>query len=264
MLLSKFSLTNKIAIVTGGGSGIGRATALTFAEAGADVTVVDINLEAAQHVADEVKSLGRRAQAIRTDVTSRDEVSKMVGKTLDSFGRIDVLDNNAGTTELAYVLHDNADEWWRIVERCLEINLKSFFICSRSVGEVMVKQKAGSIVNISSFMGFNSFARAAHYAAAKAGVISLTKSLAVEWGQYNIRVNSIAPGVIATPLALKVARDDSKRRQEQFRSIPLGRLGKPEEVATVALFLVSEASSYITGQTIPLTGGQTTTEWTWD
>ncbi len=202
MDLSMFELTGKVAIITGGARGIGKAIALGFAKAGADVAIADLLFDEAKATANEIERLGKKAVAISVDVRDINQVTNLVGKTLEFFGRIDILLNNAGGNVFAPVLKMGVDVWEEIIKE----NLSSVFICSKVVGEVMVKQRAGNIINMSSVAAFGPYLNCAHYAAAKAGIVSLTKTLAVEWAQYNIRVNAIAPGIIMTPLVSELAR----------------------------------------------------------
>ncbi len=255
MDLSMFALTDRVAIVTGGGTGLGKAIALGFARAGAHVVVASRTIATIEETAAEVRSEGRKALAIPADVREVEQVTNMLHKTMDLFGRVDILVNNAGGTSFTPVLNMSAAVW----EADVKENLTSVFICSRIVGEVMVKQKQGNIINMSSLGALGPWPNAAHYGAAKAAIISLTKTLAVEWAPYNIRVNAIAPGVIMTPLVRRLAPEDSPRRQGQLTRIPLKRFGRPEDIAGVAIFLASDASAYITGETIAVTGGITTT-----
>ncbi len=253
--LSMFALTDKVAIVTGGGRGIGRAIAIGFARAGADVVVAARTATEIQDTAAKVRAEGRKALAVPTDVQDVDQVAHLLNKTLDSFSRVDILVNNAGSTYPIRALDLSADAW----QGQLKENLSSVFICSRIVGEAMVKQRSGNIINMSSVAGLGPYPSLAHYAAAKAGIISLTKTLAVEWAQYNIRVNVLAPGFLMSPLTSKTALESSPLRQSQLKRIPLGRFGKPEDVVGVTIFLASDASAYITGETIVANGGLTTT-----
>lgn len=255
MVLAMFSLAGKVAIVTGGGRGIGRAIALGLAQAGADVVVAARTAVEIEDTAAKIRGEGRKAVAIPTDVRNVEQVANMRDKTLDLFGRVDILVNNAGSTFYAPALKMSANAWEAIIRE----NLNSVFFCSRLVGEVMVRQKSGNIINISSVVGLGPFPGGAHYAAAKAGIISLTKTLAVEWAPYNVRVNAIAPGFIVTEGSDIVAQERPGRREAQLRRIPLGRLGKPEDIVGVTIFLASNASAYVTGETIVVDGALTTT-----
>jgi len=255
MDLSIFALTDKVAVITGGGRGLGKAMALSFARAGAHVVVTSRTSDEIEETAADARGMGRKALAVPTDVREAEQVAILRDRTMEMFGRVDILVNNAGGTSFASVRDMSFAAW----EADLKENLSSVFICSKIIGEGMVEQRAGNIINMSSMAALGPWPNAAHYAAAKAGIISLTKTLAVEWAQYNIRVNAIAPGVIMTPLVSQLASADSPRRQEQLKRIPLGRYGIPEDVAGLAVFLASEASAYITGETIAVGGGITTT-----
>jgi len=255
MDLSMFALTDKVAIVTGGGRGIGRAIALGLAQAGADVVVAARTVAEIEDTAANVRGEGRKALAIPADVRNVDQVASLLDETLGLFNRVDILVNNAGGTFSAPALEVSANAWEAIVRE----NLSSVFICSKIIGEAMVKQKAGNIINMSSVAGLGPYPRNAHYAASKAGIISLTKTLAVEWAPYNIRVNAIAPGIIPTSGSDSVVQERPGYRDAQLKRIPLGRFGKPEDIIGVAVFLASDASAYITGETILVNGGLTST-----
>lgn len=255
MDLSMFNLTDKVAIVTGAGRGIGRAIALGFAQAGASVAVAARTAAEIEDTAAKIEAEGGKALAIPTDVRNLDQVTNMLNKTLDSFGRVDILVNNAGGYFYANVLNMSPRAWEAVINECLN----SVFICSRVIGEQMVKQKSGNIINMSSVAGMGPFPGAAHYGAAKAGIISLTKSLAVELAPHNIRVNAIAPGWVHTTGAESFYQQNPKLREDQVAKTPLGRLGKPEDIAGLAIYLASDASAYVTGATIVINGGLTTT-----
>ena len=249
-----FSLTGKVAIVTGAGKGVGQAIALGFAQAGADVVVAARTVADIEDTAAKIKVEGRKALAIPTDVRNVDQVTNMLHKTLDLFSRVDILVNNAGGMVATPAIHMSADAW----EETIKENLTSIFICSRIVGELMAAQKGGNIINIGSTYGLGPSTSNAAYGAAKAGTISLTKSLAVDWARYNIRVNAIAPGCIETP-ATHGLYQDPKARQARLKMIPLGRIGKPADIVGVAIYLASDASAYVTGETIVVNGGLTST-----
>ena len=264
MDLSPFSLEGKVAIVTGASRGIGKSIALGFAQAGADVVALARTVSEIENTAAQIRELGRRSLAIPADVREIEQVAGVLQKTAESFGRVDILVNNAGHGEFPA---DRAgkpsvpqsmkilDLDLSMIDKQIEMYLRSVFICSKIVGEAMAKQRTGNIINISSVAGLGPSPGAATYGAAKAGVIALTKSLAVEWAPYNIRVNAIAPGLILTPILIDHLERHPTRREAQLRNIALGRGGKPEEIATVAIFLSSDAASYITGQTIEASGG---------
>lgn len=241
-------LEKKIALVTGAAQGIGKAIALSLARAGADVVISDVNLEGAETVAGEVEALGRRALALRADVSQNKEVSEMIDKILDKFGRIDILINNAGITADSLLLRMKEEAW----DKVIAINLKGTFLCLKAVAKIMMKQRCGKIVNVASIIGLMGNAGQANYAASKAGVIGLTKSAAKELAPRGINVNAIAPGFIETAMTKKLSEEV---REAMQKHIPLGKFATPQDVAGVVLFLVSESSSYITGQVINIDGG---------
>ena len=245
-------LSGKVALITGAGSGIGRAIALTFAAEGADVAVNDLNLSSAEKTAEEVKLIGRRSIAVEADVSDDADVGVMVERTLRELGSVDILVNNAGTgPEMVPTTEQSIDKFDRVVRT----NLYGTYFCCRRVGKLMVNQKAGKIVNISSMTGVLGFPMRNSYSASKAAIINLTKALAVEWAQYNINVNCIAPGYILTPLLESAINEGLIDKEPVIRRTPLGRMGNPEDVANAALFLVSEEANFITGVTLPVDGG---------
>ena len=260
MVSSKSALTDRVAIVTGGAHGMGKTEALTFAENGADVVVAGVTLvdpaktEAdLEAVASKIRAMGRKALTVPTDVRVPEQVAHMVEKTMAQFGKIDILVNNAGGTFWAPFLEISDGGWDAVIRN----NLKSCFLCCKAVGKVMVEQKSGNIINIASVNALASSANSAHYGASKAAIINLTQSLSVEWAPYNIRVNAIAPWIIITEGTAALREGANKEIHDQMiRKVPMGRPGQPEEIASVALFLASDASSYITGQVIRVTGGE--------
>ncbi|MFQ5711545.1 MAG: SDR family NAD(P)-dependent oxidoreductase [Candidatus Geothermarchaeales archaeon] len=244
-------LEGKVAIVTGSSRGIGRAVAIGFAKAGADVVVnCDKDVEAAERVAEEIRSLGRRSIVVRADVSRKEDVDRMVEETLNEFGSIDILVNNAGIFT-ACPIEDLEEEDW---DRVMNVNLKGVFLCSQAVGRHMIKKKSGVIINIASISGHIPETRLGAYTPSKAGVLGLTSLLAVEWAKHNIRVNAISPGPIRTALHEKIFADEVLR-EARHRAVPLNRPGEPEEIAKIAEFLASDDSSYVTGQTIVADGG---------
>ena len=250
--MSKFDIANKVAIITGGGIGIGRAITLEFSRAGADVTIASRNLGNLEKVAKEVDSLGKRCLAVATDVRIPEQVDNMVRRTVDEFGRIDILVNNAGVSFLCPVEELTPNGWDAVVD----INLKGTFLCSKAVGKVMIQQKGGKIINIASMAGVYGAPTMAHYAAAKAGVINFTKSLAAEWGKHNIFVNCIAPGLIETEgVKTQMKLEPARVKETLERTVAVARYGQPEEIAYTVIFLASEASSFITGETVEVEGG---------
>jgi 3-oxoacyl-[acyl-carrier protein] reductase len=241
-------LAGKVALVTGGAQGIGKAVALLLARNGADIVVSDINLEKAEETAKEVQTLGRNALATKVDVATLGDVEKMVQAILAQFGHIDILINNAGIARDKLILRMTEEDW----DAVLNINLKGTFNCTKAVVRHMSKQKSGKIVNIASVVGEMGNAGQGNYAASKAGVIGFTKTIAREFAQRGINVNAIAPGYIETPMTDALP---DKVKEELKRLIPLDRLGKPEDVAEAVLFLVSESANYITGQVLNVNGG---------
>jgi 3-oxoacyl-[acyl-carrier protein] reductase len=241
-------LTGKVALVTGGAQGIGKAVALLLAQNGADIVVSDINLEKAEETAKEVQALGRKALATKVDVATLGDVEKMVEAILAQFGKVDILVNNAGIARDKLILRMTEEDW----DAVLNINLKGTFNCTKAVVRHMSKQKSGKIVNIASVVGEMGNAGQGNYAASKAGVIGFTKTIAREFAQRGINVNAIAPGYIETPMTDALP---DKVKEELKRLIPLDRLGKPEDVAEAVLFLVSESANYITGQVLNVNGG---------
>ncbi len=247
-----FDLSGKKAIVTGAAQGLGEQMALALAEAGADVAVVDMNIEGADKVAENIQNLGRASIAIKVDVTKVNDVENMVNIIEKRFGRIDILINNAGITSNIPAEELGKEEW----DRTIEINLTGVFLCAQRVGRKMIVQKEGNIINISSMSGLivNKPQPQINYNSSKAGVITLTKSLAAEWAKYNIRLNANAPGYMRTPLVDKVF---PKYGKGWSSLTPMGRLGNPSEIKGPALFLASKASSFVTGSVLVMDGGYT-------
>ncbi len=244
-------LEKKVAIITGGGQGIGRAVALALAKEGANVVIGDIDLQLAKNVADEIESLGGRAQAIKTDVTKREEVSHLVQKTLDDFKKIDILVNNAGISEsMPFEKISNAH-----FDRIINVNLKGLLLCSQAVGREMIKRKRGRIINIASQTAHRGVPRFAVYSASKAGVLAITRVLAMEWAKYNINVNAVSPSMTLTAIAERLAKESPDFLRDAGTTRPLRRLNKPEEIASAVLFLASPESDAITGQDITVDGG---------
>ncbi|MFC2005413.1 SDR family NAD(P)-dependent oxidoreductase [Chloroflexota bacterium] len=250
-----FTLTGKVAVITGSGQGIGKAIALCFAEAGAHIVVVDRMEETAAQTADEIKAKGVRSITIIGDLRRGDVVTNMIEQTLKEFSTIDTLVNNVGGQFSKPFLEYSERGWDTIIEE----NLKSAFLCTQAVGRVMIEQKKkGSITSIASRDGIDPSPLMAPYGASKAAIINLTKTLSVEWGPHNIRVNAIAPSLIVTAGVREVFRERPEMFERRLKRVPLGRLGEPEDVAKVALFLASDAADYITGVTIPVDGGAIT------
>ncbi|MBX0329306.1 3-oxoacyl-[acyl-carrier-protein] reductase [Oscillochloris sp. ZM17-4] len=245
----KIDLTGRVALVTGGGRGIGRAIAMALSGAGA-ATVINYrgNSAAAEETVAAITAAGGIAQAIQADVSQAADVERLVKATLDAHGRVDVLVNNAGITRDTLLLRMKEDDF----DQVISTNLRGVFLCTKAVFRPMSKQRGGRIINISSVIGLIGNAGQANYAAAKAGIIGFTKSTAREMAPRSITVNAIAPGFIETEMTDVLGEETRKAILE---TIPLGRLGRPDEVAALACFLASDAAAYITGQTFTIDGG---------
>ncbi len=252
-------LNGKIAIITGAGQGIGAAIVLELARNGANVAVTDIRQDTIEKMKKEIEGMGREALAIHMDVSKWEEAQRMAKRTLERFGRIDILVNNAGINQKGkggthLGVMDIGDEDW---DHLMNINLKGVFNCSKAVIPAMINQRSGKIINMGSITGLTGGAGSPappHYCVAKAGVICLTKVLALEFAQYNINVNALAPGRILTEMAERTAPE---LNEEIKRITPLGRFGKPIDIGRAVLFLVSESGDFITGETLVIDGGRT-------
>jgi 3-oxoacyl-[acyl-carrier protein] reductase len=243
-----FNLNGKVAIVTGAGQGIGREIALLLAKRGAKVVVVDIS-DKVFEVLKDIEALGQEGLAIKCDVSNSGEVEEAVRKIVEKFNRIDILVNNAGIYPFKPLTEMTEQEW----DKVLSVNLKGVFNFTRAVIPRMIEQKRGKIVNIASVVGsVVGFANLTHYSASKAGIVGFTRALALEVAQYGINVNAVSPGPILTPGTGGLKEEI---REQIRKSIPLGRWGKPEEVANLVLFLASDESDFITGQNIIIDGG---------
>jgi 3-oxoacyl-[acyl-carrier protein] reductase len=241
-------LKGKVAIVTGGAQGIGRAIALKLARHGADVAISDINMEKAQDTAREIEALNVRSLAIKANVADVNDVEQMVKKTVDKLGKIDILVNNAGITKDNVLLRMKPEDW----DQVMEVNLKGTYMCTKAALKFMFRQKSGRIVNIASITGLMGNAGQANYSASKAGIIGFTKAVAREYANRGITVNAVAPGFIDTAMTQAIPE---KERETLIKQIPLERLGTVDDVASAVYFLVSDLSSYITGQVINVNGG---------
>jgi len=241
-------LKDKVALITGSARGIGREIAFLFAKEGASIIICDVNEESARKTSEELESSGAKAISFCADVTNFSQVEEILNKILDKFGKIDILINNAGITKDGLLVRMKEADW----DAVLGVNLKGTFVCTKAVSKVMIKQRKGKIVSIASIIGIMGNAGQANYAASKAGIIGFTKSIARELASRNITVNAVAPGYIQTEMTAKLS---DEAREQMLKNIPLNRLGSPEDVASVCLFLASSDADYITGQTIVVDGG---------
>lgn len=241
-------LSGKVAVVTGGAQGIGKEIAMSLAREGADLIIADVNAEILAQAEKEIASLGRGVAHFAVDVTNLAQVEGMVNKTLDKFKKIDILVNNAGITRDALLVRMKEEDW----DKVIAVNLKGTFNCAKAVSKIMMKQRSGKIVNITSIIGLMGNAGQANYAASKAGIIGLTKSIAKELAPRGINVNAIAPGFIQTEMTAKLSEEIKAKMLEK---IPLAKFGMPKDVANLVLFLASENANYITGQVVTIDGG---------
>lgn len=255
-VMDLFKLDGRVALVTGGGQGLGEAMATALAQAGSAVAVIDINFSNAAMVADKIKASGGNAIPVKCDVTQSDQVEAAFSDVARTFGRIDIAVNNAGIT-LSGPAEDMSDEDWK---RIVDINLNGVFLCAREAGKHMIRQgTGGSIINTASMSGtiINKGFYLAGYCTTKAGVKHLTKALAVEWAKYGIRVNSISPGYMRTPLIAASLAHPEIVEEKMVNTTPLGRLGEPQDLAGPILFLASDASLFVTGHDLVVDGGHT-------
>ena len=241
---------NKIAIVTGSGRGIGKSTVLELAKEGAKVVVSDIDIKECQNVCDEIKKIGSDAIAVKCDISKKSDVDAMIKKIMQKFQKIDILINNAGVVLMKPFVEMTEKDW----DFVLDINLKGVFLCTNAVVKQMIKQKSGKIISVASIAGEVGFMNTSAYCASKAGIINLTRGLALELSPHNINVNAIAPGVIATKMTEDMLKD-KKTKEVLLASTPLGRVGQPEEIGKAAVFLASDDSNFITGHTLVVDGG---------
>lgn len=242
------TLSNQVAIVTGAGRGIGRAIALRLASDGADIACVSKSVDNSEKVAAEVRALGRKAWALAVDVSSAAEVTVCVEKVLQDAGRVDILINNAGITRDGLLMRMSEQDW----DAVINTNLKGAFLFTKAVTRPMLKQRSGRIVNVASVIGLIGNAGQANYAASKAALIGFTKSMAKELASRGITVNALAPGFIETDMTSGLS---DSLKADILKNIPLGLLGRPDDIANAALFLVGPTSRYITGQILAVDGG---------
>lgn len=250
MPIPELRLDNKVAIVTGGSRGIGRAIALQFAEAGAKVVVASRNLADLEKVSDEIRSLGGEAMAVQANIALKPDVDAMVAKTVERFGRVDILVNNAAINVMRPLLDLREDGW----DKVMNVSLKGYFLCTQAAARLMVNQKSGNIISIVSDAAVKAAPALGVYGIAKAGVVMMTKLFAVDLAPLNIRVNAIGPGMVKTGFSQPMWGNPDVRKMIEA-GIPLRRIAEPEEIASVALFLASDAASYITGETVFVDGG---------
>ncbi|MFB7640173.1 SDR family NAD(P)-dependent oxidoreductase [Peribacillus butanolivorans] len=249
--MSRFDLSERVAIVTGGSKGLGSGMAYALAEQGADIVIVSRNQAEGELVAAKIRSMGRKSMALSVDVQDISSINEMVETVTKEFGRIDILINNAGVGITKFALEVTEEEWDKVVDT----NLKGVFFCAQAVARVMKEQKYGKIINISSLAGVKGSNAMAPYCASKAGVINLTRALAKEWARFNINVNAIAPGYIQTSLNEEELSNESFRNK-LLSELPIKRLGELDDLAGTVALLASEASAYMTGQTIIIDGGR--------
>lgn len=247
-------LQDKVALVTGSSRGIGRFIALALAKEGAHVALnCSASVDAAGEVANEIRKLGKRTLVIQADVADKKSVDDMVKKVVDEFGRLDILVNNAGMSVVGASVELEEGRW----KRGIDVMLTGVFFCSQAAGREMIKQKSGKIINIASVTGINPFPERVCYSTAKAGVVQMTRVLGCEWARYNINVNAVAPGYVKTFLIEDLVEKGQLDLEELETRTPLGRLAKPDEIADAVIFLASDESRYIEGQTIVVDGGWT-------
>jgi NAD(P)-dependent dehydrogenase (short-subunit alcohol dehydrogenase family) len=248
------NLDGKVAFVTGAASGIGRATALAFAREGANVVVADIDQRGSQDTAGAIEDLGGQALAVVCDVTRSEDVQTALTRTVERFGRLDYAFNNAGAEQRPKLTADVTEEEW---DRIITINLRSVFLCLKYEIPLMLQRGGGAIVNTSSGAGIKVFGRGAAYAAAKHGVVGLTKDAALDYASSNIRINVICPGIIDTEMMDRFTGGTPEERDRVIAQEPIGRMGRPDEIAATVVWLCSDAASFVTGHAMVADGGQT-------
>jgi NAD(P)-dependent dehydrogenase (short-subunit alcohol dehydrogenase family) len=250
--LSMFDLTGKVAIITGGYGGIGRGIAEGLAEAGCHIVICARNYERCVEACKKIKKLGVKALPIRCDVTKKDEVDNLVRKTVKEMGGINVLINNAGVEGKEKPCVDMSEEEW---DEIVNTNLKGAFLCSKAAVKEMIKQGGGKIINVASITAFVVMENVSAYCASKGGLVQLTKAMALEFVKYNIQVNAICPGYFSTPMSRRLYKPEMWRKIAR-RNVPMGRIGKPQELKGTAVYLASSATDFMTGSCIVIDGGQ--------
>lgn len=248
-----FSLEGKTAIITGGGTGIGELIAKAFVESGASVVISGRREDVLNEAAARMDRAGEKVLTVGADVTQRGEVDHLVERALNKFGNIDILVNNAGINVVKPFLDMSEAEWDAVVDT----SLKGYFNCCQAVGKGMVERQSGSVINITSVFGLVGFMNISPYVTSRGGIVQFTKALAVEWGRHNVRVNAIAYSYMRAGIAFKNIEADERILKQNLRMIPMGRGGEPHEVPGVAVFLASDASTFVTGDTILVDGGWT-------
>jgi len=243
-------LKDKIAVITGSGSGIGRAIALAFSREGAKTIIADWSKESGEETVEQIKKQGGEAVFVKTDVSKSSDIDKMVKTCLDNFGRVDILVNNAGIYR-TYDLHEMSEEDW---DKIIDINLKGVFLGSKKVIPGMIEQGKGKIINTASIAGLVGFAQSGAYCASKGGIIALTKEMALEYAPKKINVNCIAPGVIKTAMTKKMIADPATKKSLEGNT-PYPRLGEPEDIAQAAVYLASDESDFVNGEVLVVDGG---------
>ena len=245
------ALTGRVAVVTGGGRGLGRAIALALAEAGADVTVAARSAEEIRRVAGEVEGRGRRSLAVPTDITDEEAVERLIGRTVDELGGLDILVNNSGVVHMAPLLETSPEDWDRVAT-----NLRGIFLCMRTAGRHFAERGTGKVINVSSNLAFKGRPRFSAYSASKAAIAALTRTVAVEWARFGAQVNAVAPGYVETGMNAELRRD-KELYTRVVNQIPAKRMARAEEIGPLVVYLASPASDFMTGETIVIDGGET-------